>query len=556
MANSTQHLTALTVTVAIWGCALPKYTEHESSTSGVDSAGRAGGYGNGGRSSAGAYGQAGNGSSAQGGVSPTTVVTGSAGASHDAAGNAATIGGTTTIVGSGAGAGGQSVPGSGGNAAGAASGGAALGGSSTIVGGASGSAAGGTASRGGATTGGTKAVGGTASGGSTAAVCNASDMVCVGANLMKCNAQRTALDELVASCASDALCLAGVASGACQSPACAVGSYTCQNTNRIPCNSARTGYDATNPEPCTGTTPFCTSGTCVACLNGDKDCAAGVPRQCSGNAWVTGTACSAVQACAVGDCIDARVARWKMPNEPGSAYNPASYQVVASGAIVRDLVTGLEWQAGVSPQPVAASGASQYCQQLSLGGYHDFRMPTAIELFSLVDYSIVTGLLINAAFQNTPTLSIARESMLAVNFETGDIQREVTTGLDYVLRCVRSTVGALSSPRYSAIAGAVTDNFTGLNWNQANDKTMVYGSTFRSTGCPAPKRVPTVKELMTLVDRSVGTAPFIDTSVFTTARSDNYWSITGTDPGYVVDFSTGYTAILSMSTDAAGRCLL
>ena len=246
-----------------------------------------------------------------------------------------------------------------------------------------------------------------------------------------------------------------------------------------------------------------------------------------------------------------------MPNEPGSAYNPASYTVVAGGAIVRDLVTGLEWQAGVSPQEIDASGADQYCQQLSLGGHRDFRMPSAIELFSLVDFSMTSGLMINTTvFTNTPVVSLAEDTFLAVDYETGTIKKEISTGLSYILRCVRSTVGATSTPRYTISGGTVTDNFTGLVWNQANDKTMTYGSSFRSSGCPSPKRVPTVKELMTLVDRTASAPPLIDMTAFPTTRDDYYWSITGINPGYVVSFTDGSIEQLSLSTDAAGRCLM
>ena len=296
----------------------------------------------------------------------------------------------------------------------------------------------------------------------------------------------------------------------------------------------------------------CFGGTCVECLTGTKDCIQGVPRECIDSVWQSLGSCSS-GVCAVGDCIDAEMAQWPMPNEPTNAVNPASYEVLAGGEVVGDLVTGLQWQAGVSPTPIEFNVAKTYCRELYLGGHRDFRLPTAIELYSLVDYSVTAPPMIDSGvFPNTPLTGLA-DSSFVVDFERGDIQYEYGAGLAYTLRCVRSTTGAVAVERYTVGVDSVVDSFTGLVWAAAATN-MTYGQTFLNVGCAYPKRVPTVKELMTLIDRSVADPPITDTTAFPNARDNAYWSNTG--PGKVVSFTDGSVLNLSLTTDAAGRCLM
>jgi hypothetical protein len=89
-------------------------------------------------------------------------------------------------------------------------------------------------------------------------------------------------------------------------------------------------------------------------------------------------------------------AEWPMPNSPRDfkrgAPNLESYTNNGDGTVTDD-VTGLMWQKK-SPQSgftcgcAATPGTAQaYCASLSLGGHIDWRMPTYIELISLLDYS-------------------------------------------------------------------------------------------------------------------------------------------------------------------------
>src|SRR5512139_1692809 len=62
--------------------------------------------------------------------------------------------------------------------------------------------------------------------------------------------------------------------------------------------------------------------------------------------------------------------------------NPRSYTDLGNG-IVRDNVTGLEWQQGNAPGNYTWQHAMDYCDNLNLGGYYDWRLPTVKELCSL-----------------------------------------------------------------------------------------------------------------------------------------------------------------------------
>jgi hypothetical protein len=71
---------------------------------------------------------------------------------------------------------------------------------------------------------------------------------------------------------------------------------------------------------------------------------------------------------------------------------------------VTDNVTSLMWQQSVDPGSYKWSAATTYCANLSLGGHADWRLPTIIELVSLVDLSVGDGAnpSIDAAFFPTP----------------------------------------------------------------------------------------------------------------------------------------------------------
>ena len=78
--------------------------------------------------------------------------------------------------------------------------------------------------------------------------------------------------------------------------------------------------------------------------------------------------------------------------------NPHSYTDLGNG-VVKDNVTGLEWQQATASGTYTWQQAIDYCNNLSLGGKDDWRLPTIKELTTLVDSSIpYPGPTINATF--------------------------------------------------------------------------------------------------------------------------------------------------------------
>lgn len=78
-------------------------------------------------------------------------------------------------------------------------------------------------------------------------------------------------------------------------------------------------------------------------------------------------------------------ARWRMPNDPDAG----SY--TKNGNEVIDGVTGLVW---LDPGRTAPTyvGAAAVCAEASAGGARTYRLPTRIELVSLLDFTVTSGL--------------------------------------------------------------------------------------------------------------------------------------------------------------------
>jgi hypothetical protein len=88
-------------------------------------------------------------------------------------------------------------------------------------------------------------------------------------------------------------------------------------------------------------------------------------------------------------CVNPDWAEWPMPNGPADvgtgAPNPASYTDNLDGTVT-DNVTKLMWQKEQAPGYSTHTDALAYCSMLSLGAHRDWRLPSAIELVSILDY--------------------------------------------------------------------------------------------------------------------------------------------------------------------------
>ncbi len=371
------------------------------------------------------------------------------------------------------------------------------------------------------------------------------------------------------TCATEGLCKAGLAGGKCAAPACSEGETKCDGADRFACLADRTGFATTKTDTCSGATPVCADGKCVVCETGTQRCSGKTPEACVAEAWQAKTACSGdvTSTCAGGDCLDARIARWPMPNEAGGAIRPAKYTVLSAN-LVRDEVTGLEWQRGVSNDDVAvAAGAYRaHCETLVVDGTGGFHTPTPVELLSLVDYGRASPFIDTTVFLDTPADGLVASWTGAqwprIDYATGLNPLESITGFAYRVRCVRAPKALPTGPRFTVANGEVTDNYTKLVWKQANLSTFV-GYTQATSGCTALGggfRLPTVKELYTLIDPSAASAPYVDATTFPSTDAGLYWSQTAApnNQALCVDFSVKHGSIQGQGKSGVGnaaRCV-
>jgi len=272
-------------------------------------------------------------------------------------------------------------------------------------------------------------------------------------------------------------------------------------------------------------------------------------------------------------------ATWPMPNGQvdvtAGAPNLESYTDNGDGMVTDD-VTGLVWQKVVSPTIYIQSAGFAYCAGLSLGGYADWRVPSIVELMSIVDPGQFSSSIDNAIFPDTPSSFFwtstpsagANGEAWSVVFDVGAPQYAGVLESGYV-RCVRTGkagVGDASAFDHYAIAnGTVRDTSTKLTWQRAAPSStyaqadaVSYCSSLSLNG--ATWRLPTVKELLTIVDFSVPSpGPTVDSDAFPGIPADHFWSATpyagAPGAGWFVTFSTGFSDFGDMSNMNFVRCV-
>jgi pimeloyl-ACP methyl ester carboxylesterase len=177
------------------------------------------------------------------------------------------------------------------------------------------------------------------------------------------------------------------------------------------------------------------------------------------------------------------------------------------------------------------------CGSLNLGGSSDWRLPTKKELITIVDYSIpYPGPTINMTyFPNTnasdywssTTTPANPNTALYVLFSLGYFGANDKYNSMYV-RCARGG----QYPPQSLVDnsnGTVTDNATGLMWQQEEPGPMLWDSALSyceglSLGGHTDWRLPNTKELESLTDDTK--YPSIDTAFFPNAYNSIYCSST------------------------------
>lgn len=130
---------------------------------------------------------------------------------------------------------------------------------------------------------------------------------------------------------------------------------------------------------------------------------------------------------------------------PGPSH-PRTYLVSEDEGLVLDSNSGLEWQRDMNPGAMSYAAAVGYCESLEIEGKSDFRVPSRIELLSIVDYGGGVPAIDSAVFPGTRTsvhtwtrtarLAAPTNGRWTVGFEHGDTYGALES-MTLFVRCVR-----------------------------------------------------------------------------------------------------------------------
>lgn len=230
-------------------------------------------------------------------------------------------------------------------------------------------------------------------------------------------------------------------------------------------------------------------------------------------------------------------ATWPMPNSTAGLPHLQSFDVSRDEVTV-DRITGLMWQRNVLPNPLSFSGAKQACEQLTLAGYDDWRLPSRIELVSILDLSRVQAAIDPIAFPQTPSdwfwsASAAAgdaQSAWYVYFYFGYPKTDLVSN-QFSARCVRTAEPhPPPSVHYEVQPDTVRDLGTGLVW-QRSTPDRIFDLAGARAYCGALTlagqdgwRLPSMTELLTLIDEGAAVAPMIDTTAFPNTPGEAFWT--------------------------------
>ena len=224
--------------------------------------------------------------------------------------------------------------------------------------------------------------------------------------------------------------------------------------------------------------------------------------------------------------------------------NPPSYESLGGGTMVKDNVTGLIWEVKTDDGTVHDKDDSYSWYDIgnfinvlnsqTFGGYSDWRIPTPLELQTILSYNKWNPAIDEVYFPNClldywssatalPFVHLA----YPVSFDTGSMY-SLNKYFENSLRAARG-VELSSSERFVINAdGTVTDNQTGLMWQQRSSGSMNWQNAL--SYCESlvlagysDWRLPSAKELASILDFS-RYSPAIDDSAFLGTFAEKYWS--------------------------------
>lgn len=329
--------------------------------------------------------------------------------------------------------------------------------------------------------------------------------------------------------------------------------------------------------------PSCDDGACaLQCAAGYDSCDNNYLTGCethidsdSQNCGECGNVCQGFDVCVDGKCVDTgwvEYPQWPMPADIPEASN---YQVDGEKGIVTDLTTGLIWELQ-DPNTTDYFFDLEYCENSTLGDFDDWRLPTTMELITILDYSgvnpaiasVFDGARKDSYFTSTVAVWDPEWEAWVVDFRNG------TTGgmtdLDEIkasVRCVRGGAPK-AGERFFAKSETVVDTYTDLEWERssASNISRTYASSRErcenlTLGGHSDWRLPGIKELATLLDlrdEELAMNPALFGGTGTTEGNRYYWSVRerdGTGNAYAIHVGSGHIQLRPKQNTQLSRCV-
>ena len=213
---------------------------------------------------------------------------------------------------------------------------------------------------------------------------------------------------------------------------------------------------------------------------------------------------------------------------------------------VTDTVTGLMWQKADGGE-MTVENAAIFCDNLTLGGYTDWRLPNAHEGFSILNHGHT-----NPALDNTIFTTSTAQYWWSGDHQANDATRIWVTNAGggignhpksetisaggtkrFHARAVRETHPPVVLPnRFTDTGdGTIKDHVTGLIWQQIPfsdtltwEQALGYAENLVLAG-QSDWRLPNIKELQSLNDENLFN-PSVNPAFFSTIGVKKYWSST------------------------------
>jgi hypothetical protein len=226
-------------------------------------------------------------------------------------------------------------------------------------------------------------------------------------------------------------------------------------------------------------------------------------------------------------------------------FNAPGFKLLTNGTVI-DTITSLQWQKTDGGE-MTIENAAIYCDTLTLGGYTDWRLPTAAEGFSIVNHQFTNPSLNTSVFTKTTA-----EYWWTSNKQSNDATKIWCTNAGggignhpksetvsaggtkkFHARAVRNTqANKIIAERYVSVGdSSVYDSLNNLVWQLSPmpatltwEDALIAAENLYLDG-HSDWRLPNIKELRSLNDEGL-VQPSINKSVFTNVAVNKYWSST------------------------------